>query len=43
MLIVENREIQKSMMKKITLMKKINIIHNSTSGSILVYFLSNIY
>ena len=38
MFIVENREIQKSMMKKITLMKKINIIHNSTSGSIFGVF-----
>ena len=38
MFIVENREIQKSIMKKITLMKKINIIHNSTSGSIFVVF-----
>lgn len=43
MFIVENIEIQKSMIKKTTLIKKIKIIHNSTSGSILVCFLSIIY
>lgn len=43
MFIVENIEIQKSMIKKTTLINKIKIIHNSTSGSILVCFLSIIY
>lgn len=39
----KQRNIEKYDEEKITLMKKINIIHHSISGSILVYFLSNIY